>query len=739
MMETVEYDAAKNRVRPTIRANGGPKVKIEAEGAKLSKRKLKRYVPVFDEGTVNRDLLVLGARNLRDYFQTIGYFDVEVDFRIEEPAADQQRITYVVNLGERHKLVQVAIQGNRYFDTDDLRERMFLQPAGFIRLRHGRYSEGFLARDESSIASLYQANGFRDVKVTSESVDDYRGNDGNVAVTVRIEEGPQYVVSSLDVNGIKSLDEKAMVSMLASIPGEPFSENNVAMDRNYIIRRYQSAGFPDAAFDWKQVPGPGSNQVRVQYFITEGERRFVRDVLITGMRSTRGRLVNPNITVKSGEPLSWTAMAQTQQNLYNLGVFDKVNMAIQNPDGDTDRKYVLYHVEEGHKYQVAVGAGAEIARIGGSQSSLNAPAGATGFAPRASLDVSRLNLWGLGHSLNFKSRYSTLNRRVSLNYLAPRYRDVEGRNISVTALYDNIRDVLTFTGRRLEGDVQLSSYLTKAVTAMWRYSYRDVRVNASNLKIEPLLVPLYSQPARIGEISQSLIQDRRDNPADAHRGIYNTLDTALAYRAFGSQRNFSRILARSAWYRRLPAQWVLASSTQFGWIHPFSVPAGTDPSQFVPLPERLWGGGSTSHRGFPDNQAGPRDPLTGFPVGGNALLFHSTEFRFPFIGDNIGGVLFHDFGNIFSSLKDISFRVHQKNLTDFNYMVHAVGFGIRYRTPVGPIRVDLAYSMNPPTFNGLKGTYQELLHGTAPRVVQNVSHFQFFFSIGQAFCCARNG
>ena len=138
-------------------------------------------------------------------------------------------------------------------------------------------------------------------------------------------------------------------------------------------------------------------------------------------------------------------------------------------------------------------------------------------------------------------------------------------------------------------------------------------------------------------------------------------------------------------------------------------------------------------RGFPYNQAGPRDLVTGFPIGGNALFFHSTEVRFPLIGDNIDGVLFHDMGNIYNSITDVSFRVHQRNITDFNYMVHAAGFGIRYRTPLGPVRVDLAYSINPPTFNGLSGTYQQLITNTATAGIQNISHFQFFFSIGQAF------
>ena len=319
-----------------------------------------------------------------------------------------------------------------------------------------------------------------------------------------------------------------------------------------------------------------------------------------------------------------------QRRLYNLGVFDKVDMAIQNPQGDTENKYILYHLTEGHRYYVGVGFGAELARIGGSQTSLDQPAGATGFSPRASLEVSRLNMWGLGHSLNFKSRYSTLDRRASLNYLAPRYRNVEGRNISLTALYDNTRDVRTFTAARYEASLQLSQRLSKATTALWRYTWRDVRVDEATLKINPGLIPLLSQPSRVGLFAANVIQDRRDDPTDAHRGIYNTGDLGVAYHYFGGNKNFLRFLGRNSYYHPVGSGGlVLASNTSFGLIRPFSVPATvTDPANYIPLPERFFGGGSSSHRGFPDNQAGPRDLLTGFSLGGNALLFHPRNCAF---------------------------------------------------------------------------------------------------------------
>jgi outer membrane protein assembly factor BamA len=213
---------------------------------------------------------------------------------------------------------------------------------------------------------------------------------------------------------------------------------------------------------------------------------------------------------------------------------------------------------------------------------------------------------------------------------------------------------------------------------------------------------------------------------------------------------------RNATYYKLTRNIVLARQTEFGVIRPFAAPAGLSDQESVPLPERFFAGGADSLRAFGYNEAGPRDtgtalvpggPIsapTGFPLGGNALFINNIELRFPLIGQNIQGVIFHDMGNVYSSLSDISFRFHQKDLQDFNYAVHAVGFGIRYKTPIGPIRGDLAYSINPPSFVGFNGTPVQLLQcnpnlppSSLPSycqpVQQSTGHFQFFFSIGQTF------
>jgi outer membrane protein insertion porin family len=741
-LDELKFNPEANSAAPWLHIEAGPRIDVRMEGAKLSEKKLQRYVPIFEEHSVDEDLLREGARNLQDYFQAEGFFDADVNFEQRPTVNDVATIDYLVDPGPRHKLVHIGISGNRYFSTEALRERMFLRTASFLQFPHGRYSQNLLRRDEESITSLYQSNGFRDIKITHRLEDEYEGHHDALAVFLEIQEGSQYLIADLQVDGIERLNKAPILARLSSVQGQPFSEYNVAVDRDAILNLYFAGGFPNATFEWSSKPAAEPHQVELHYTIKEGNQQFVRQVLFNpdGLRHTRPALVYRNLSMKPGDPLSPTAITDTQRRLYDLGIFSRVDAAVQDPDGALDRKYVLYDLEEARRWSIATGVGAEFARIGGCSYCLDAPAGQTGFAPRVTFDLTRTNLWGITHQVSLRTLLSTLEKEAILNYTWPHFRSHDNLAVNFTGIYLDSKDVRTFSYKREEGSMQLQQKSGKSLTFQYRYTYRRVSVDDATLKVTPELIPLLSQPVRLGLLGGGLIQDRRDDPIEPHKGLYNTVELGLAEHIFGSQRDFTRFLARNSTYHPVGKRLVLARSTEFGVIHAFHYTG--ENLNAIPLAERFFSGGASSSRAFPDFQSGPRDPETGFPIGGTALFFNQTELRFPLIGENIGGVLFHDFGNTFSTLENFSFRVKQKNLQDFDYMAHAVGFGIRYRTPVGPLRMDLAYSINPPKFFGFKGTEQDLVNaGKKPCAgpeanlctQQSVSHFQFFFSIGQTF------
>ena len=721
---------------PHVSVDPGPIVEVKASGAKVSRKTLTQLLPIYEEGTVDADLLAEGAQSLRNYFQVRGYFEVVVDFSQQKVQDGKTVIDYAIQTGERHRLISLVIRGNKYFDEKTIRERMALLPKSF-EFRRGRYSEALAANDKSNIEELYRSNGFRDVHVTSETEDDYKNVKGDIATFFTIEEGKQYRVTSLTINGAKKLDLGNLREQLSSQEGQAFSEFNIAADRDTILNKYASAGFADVTFEWSWDPGKDPFTVSLKFTIFEGEPEFVRGVVVSGLSTTRKSLVDEQVYLRPDDPLSTTSMAETQRRLYDLGVFSQVNMAVQNPDGTEDRRFVIFDFQEASRYSLTAGAGMEFGRIGGGTavSDLSNPSGSATLSPHVSLGITRLNLFGLGQSLSFQVRYSSLQKRGSASYFVPRIFSRPTLDGTFSVIYDDTNDVNTFHSIRKELTGQISQKVTKPLTVFYRFSYRDV--NVSDLKISPLLAPRLAESVRIGIASFNLAHDRRDDPTDPHKGIYSTLDVGLAAKAFGSEAEFARVLGRNATYYRIGSKFVLARETQFGVEPAYHIPADADPTDPIPLSERFYGGGGNTHRGFPQNQAGPRDNSTGFPLGGSALFFNSTEVRFPLYGANIGGVLFEDMGNVFSTIGKMSFRVDQRNDSDFDYMVHAVGFGIRYRTPLGPLRFDLAYNVNPPRYNGFSGSYAQLVEcsasGTCIASTQRLSHFQFFFSIGQAF------
>jgi outer membrane protein assembly factor BamA len=288
------------------------------------------------------------------------------------------------------------------------------------------------------------------------------------------------------------------------------------------------------------------------------------------------------------------------------------------------------------------------------------------------------------------------------------------------------------------------------------------RVSTSDLVIDPSQVPLFSQPVRVGMPTFNYIRDTRDNPIDSHKGSLNAAELGVASSIFGSETNFVRGVAQnSTYYRFGRGRWVFARNTRLGIEEPFAGtsaavvaptgPGAPPPSSFIPLPERFFAGGATSLRGFGVNQAGPRDLATGLPLGGEGLFINNLELRFPpltlpYIGNNMSLVMFNDVGNVFTTPEAMFsslYKFTQPNREtclnpavpncNFNYMSFAVGGGIRYHTPIGPVSFDLGYNVNPPAFPVSAPIAPNATTPPPPPFSSVLRHFNFFFNIGQTF------
>lgn len=788
------YQPASNAVDFTYQIDPGPVVLITARGFHISKGTLKRQIPVYEENAVDDDLLNEGKRNLLDYMQTRGHFDATVDI-VKESDATTLRVIYQIDPGALHKLAVVEIHGNKNFlDTAKLRSYLQIQPAHGV-LTHGRYSEALLKADVATLGGLYRANGFRDVHITTKVDDNYQGVTNRLAVNINIDEGVRTRMGQVRIVGNQKIAEKDLPE-LSTQPGQPYSDQNLADDRERILSYYFDHGFPNASLELTTAPSSEPNREDVTFSIQEGELFSVDQVMVAGTDHTRDYVVQRELEVHPGDALSQQDLLNTQTRLYDLGIFSQVDTAVQNPEGTDPTKNILVQVQEAKRYTFTYGIGLEFET--GLPAGSTAPTGATGVSPRVEFDVTRLNVGGRNQTLAFQSHVGRLQQRGLVSYTVPKLFDSEKFKLIYTVFYDNSLDVATFTSQRLEGKIDLRQQFgntgrepgTRAGpdSITYRFDFRTVKASHFAKDFPAGEIALYSLPARVGGPGFTFIHDKRDNPLQSTKGNYFTLDAFLASSYFGSQSetpqstngpniglpaNFARALAQHSTYHpfgrknKPEHRFVFARSTTIGVVQPFRgtrvLPPGSCPLNAlgeptcsdiatIPLPEQFFAGGGNSHRGFGLNQSGPRDPSSGFPIGGTALFVNNMELRFPetslpYVGEGWGFAIFHDMGNVFTAPHDMLkglVRWHQQNpqqcmsgstvdaqcVTNFDnsgydYTSHAVGVGVRYKTPIGPLRFDFGYNLNPTRFFELSTTT-----GTP---VQRLRPFNVFFSIGQPF------
>ncbi len=801
-LESEPYNKTAHSASFHFFASRGPVVNVLVEGASISPDRIRQLIPIFEEGSVDEDLLNEGNRRLRDYFQRMGYFDVKVSHREQSADARQVTILFTVDLGPRRRVQQVSVTGNRYFDANTLQELLTVRAAGTLD-RHGVYSQALVAADQAALQDVYHNNGFPNVKVTAETSTPQAASKANrraraktapLIVTYHIDEGRQLRVGTVRIEGNRHIDAGTLTPLLNTIPGQLFSPRNLAGDRNALLTEYLSGGFEQAAVDvTEHIEKANPDKVDVAFHITEGTQTFVRNVLLTGLHFTRPDTVEHAVTLHPGQPLNQTALLDTQRNLYDLALFNEVNTAVENPAGDEAYKTVLLQMIEARRWTLTYGFGFE-AQTGQPQNNCQgaiaggvacSPNGKTGVSPRVLADITRNDVFGRDQSASLQATYGLLEQSINLLYQLPHFEGNRNFGLTFSGGYANSQAVTTYVASRLEGDMRWTenflnpgSRLSKANTIVYELNFRRVKVAASSLQVYPNAIQELSAATRVAGPSLTWIRDTRDSPMDAHRGTYTSFQDFLSAGKFGAQAQFNRLdVTNSSYFSFDKNRLVIARNTRYGQVRAF----GSGSSELIPLPERLYAGGPISLRGFSQNAAGPRDPETGYPIGGAGALINSTELRFPpptlpWFGNSLSFTLFHDMGNVFTNAGDAwasALRVRQPDsaacrsavVTDpsqyptgydpkgtgpitstgqqgpcsFNDFSHALGIGLLYHTPVGPIRLDFSYNLNPPIYpvniNYSIPTPEGSTvpgYATAPYLGQ-APHFNFFFSLGQAF------
>ena len=721
-----QYHPETNRVDVSYRIEVGPKVRIAITGAKLTVlpftkgRQARKLIPIYSEGSVDQELVDEGQQNLVDYYQKKGYSDVKVTTDLKrEP--DLVSLTYQVNRGKKHKVEEIAFQGNQHLSTENLLAHIPIKKSHLWT--HGAYSDKLVRTSAKNVEALYHDAGYEDVKVTSKVID----HEPKIDVIFTITEGQQTLVDNLTVNGNKSIpyDQLAAPQGFQLRSGTPFSPGKLATDRNRISATYLDRGYLNSEVKAVVSRYPQDRyKVNIAYNVTENQLVRINRVVYLGEQRTRMSLLEKSVVLNNEDPLSEEKLLRSQSQLYDLQVFDWASVGPRKPVGDQTDEEAVVKVHEAKRTEITYGFGFEISHRGGNIPAgtvavpglppINlgnkgvAPSQATYASPRGSIEIIRRNMRGLAETASVSLLASRLDQSALASYTDPNFRHTNWNGLTSLSFERTTENPL-FAAQLTDGSFQLERILNKKTNTRFQVRYDFNHTTLSQLLVPDLVAPR-DRDVQLSTVSATFIRDTRDKPLDAHRGSFGTVDLGITPTAFGSSANFTRLFGQYAFYKPVHGM-VFANSIRLGLAKAFS-------DSFVPTSQLFFAGGGTTLRGFPIDQAGPQrlvpfcDVLTGttgcvnvtVPVGGRQLFILNSELRFPLkILSALGGVVFYDGGNVYSAI----------NLNQFvNNYSNTIGIGLRYATPVGPIRIDLGRNLNP---------------------VPGISSTQYFITLGQAF------
>jgi outer membrane protein assembly factor BamA len=717
---SANYDVNTNRANITFQATSGNIVKVRAVGTHLGTRTLHKLVPMYQEAAVNDELITEGQRNILSYFQAKGYFDAKVDVNVEKNPAGTS-IIYDIHKDGRFKVNQVAFQGNHRFSDKDLQSRVSVTK-GHVFSR-GKYSEALARTGVKNLRDTYRAAGYSKAEVVSRV--DQKG--GDIAVTFAVTEGPLDVVQDFRIEGNATLSESQFAPHGLKLgPGKPYSQDLIAKDRNTILARYLTLGYLNASFRSTAKPVPNDpHHLDVVYKIDEGPQVTTANIITVGRQHTQQSMIDRQLRIQSGQPLSENGMLLSESHLYSLGIFDWAEVDPKETITDQHDEPVVVKVHEAKRNSIVYGFGFQVLNRGGSIPSGTVvvpgipPVGLpknfvtsqkTFWGPDGTFEYTRRNLRGRAESATFSAFAGRLDQRASLTYTDPYFHGSDWTGSAILSAEHNAENPI-FTARLGNAGYQFKKPLnTKKTTNLFlRYNFQVTRI--SQLLI-PDLVPPNQLNVHLSTLSASFVHDTRDNVLDAHRGFYESYQIGVNPAWLGSNFSFAQYLSQDAYYKGIGGGIIWANSLRIGLEQGYA-------GSVVPLSQEFFSGGGSTLRGFPLNGAGPQRviPVCGnpsnpatcsqitVPDGGNELLILNSELRFPLnvVKQGLGVVTFYDGGNVFPTVGFHDFTALYSN---------SVGIGLRYTTPVGPIRVDVGRNLNP---------------------VPGISATQVFVTLGQAF------
>jgi outer membrane protein insertion porin family len=681
----------------------GHYVEIVFEGDALSARERSDLVPIAREHSVDEDLLEDAKFAIERHLRNQGFCNPRADYE-RTTAAAVLRITFTVARGPRCVLERAEVTGNVSISSEELNP--------LIQMKAGApFIEATVGSDAARIQGLYRQRGFSAVKV-SPQIETANGQAAVASVRVRlaIAEGARSLIRSVTFEGNTDTDPETLRQSIKTAPGQPYFEPQIAADADKLALLYLNRGYQAITVQPDPRLAPDGASVDLRFVIHEGPQILIDHVLIVGNVRTRTETIAREVQLKSGQPLSQDQEDETRKRITELGLFRRVDISYLQLPGDETHRDVVITVEEAPATTIGYGGGLE----GGKRTARSRETGLAveefQVAPRGFFEVTRRNLFGKDRLVNLFTRvsfrpedttadsptepadtggYGFNEYLARLTYSERRLWNTNADASISAGIEQAVRSSFSFNRRGASATIARRISRTLALSGRYAIDYTRLLNIKPTFAARPEIDRLFPQ-VRLSSVSSALIRDTRNDPLEPNTGSLIGLDTELAARNIGSEVGFVKTFLQGFNYRqvgRLVAVFGGRLGLATGFPRLVTAPGQTESTVVDDLPasKRFYAGGDTTVRGFATERLGTATTIdpAGFPKGGHGLVVLNAEIRAPLRG-GLGVVGFLDAGNVFQHVDDM----------DLGDLRTAAGFGLRYRSPVGPIRVDLGFKLD---------------------------------------------
>ncbi len=671
------WNAASNRVDIEIDVERGPSYRVEFRGVEsLAEKTLRARLSFKDSGIVDDTEVSTNAREIQAAYRESGHHFAEVSGSLDRDA-EPRTILFEVSEGPRVTVAAIAIEGNQAIPAKRLLERMTTRLPGI--LRPGIFRQDVLDQDVLALTSYYRSQGFQDATVGPPEV---RFSDDRHTADIRIpvREGPRLVAGRIAVEGARV---RSSAEVLAAVPfraGDPWVASLGTDAQRAVGRLYAQRGHLQAQVALETTRT--DDRVDVVLRIDEGTPTRVGRIVVTGLIVTDEIVVQRELAVKPGDPFDPELLVETERALSRLGLFERIQVGPLRPPRApfADVEIVL---REGRPWRVEFGGGY-----------------GTDRGWRGVLEIGHDNLFGTGRSASIREKVTEDGDRTDLSFRTPWLFGIPLQGDATL-----FREQWQELGYKRQG----AGIATGVLREFFREPLSDIYRLRVGLRYQLEWVRRYDiDPSLLAENSATIVEgsqvvaritpaltlDYRDNVIDPLRGSLHTLSVDVAGPYLGSQVSFVRSRIETAWYLDWLSPVVIAVGGRLGLATPYGNSAA------LPIEDRFYAGGASTVRGYAQDKIGPLDSA-GNPTGGNGLAIANLEARFP-VWRWLSAVAFVDSGAVAPEVGDLKGSAFKTG----------VGGGIRIKTPVGPIRLDVGYALN---------------------AIRGEDRWQLYFGIGQAF------